>query len=404
MSTGINTLVSVNKTNNGGANDDAEHPSISADGTAVAFASRASNLSALKNFGVFSAVYARKLTTNTTVLVSVDPTGTFAASADSLDPVISASGNVVAFRSSAPNLSPLKTSSLLLDVFARNLTTNTTYLVSVNKNNNGAGDGQSDVPVISADGNVVAFASYAGNLSLLDTNGSANQDIFARNLATGVTSVVSLNLTGGTSSDSSSFAPSISGDGQVISFCSSAKELTILPTGPQPDAYVRNLATGKTTLASVNQSGSAGGNSASLASAVSADGKIVAFFSYATDLSTAVDENSTEDLYVRDLLSGQTILGLRRAASVPSKSAGGSSFGAVSVSADGRDVAFVSQATNLVAGLHNSNDPIDSPKNVYRYDRVTVVAVVSVGSDGTSYGAGDSINPRISADGNIGVF
>jgi Tol biopolymer transport system component len=80
---------------------------------------------------------------------------------------LSADGNVVVFNSEASNLHPLDTDTDN-DVFARNIVTGVTHLVSVNESGTASGNGASRAPQISANGNVVAFTSSANDLESLD--------------------------------------------------------------------------------------------------------------------------------------------------------------------------------------------------------------------------------------------
>jgi hypothetical protein len=147
---------------------------ISADGTVVAFRTTYS-LSPLDT-GPFS-IYAHNLVTNTTVLVSVNSAGA-SGNGYSTNPSISADGNIIVFHSQATNLNSLKTNGSYDDVFARNLFTGTTYLLSSNVD--GTGSGNEDSPYglgVSADGRVVVFLSDASNLVQGDTNSST--DVFA---------------------------------------------------------------------------------------------------------------------------------------------------------------------------------------------------------------------------------
>src|SRR5262249_25884825 len=137
---------------------------------------------------------ARNLVTGTTTLVSMNSAGTGSGNSSSYDPVISADGSVVAFDSYASNLSPLDT-NVNRDVFARNVLTGTTQLVSINTTGTGSGNGDSYYPVISADGNVIVFESNSSNLNLLKTT-TNSYDLFARNLVTKTTQSVTANSVG----------------------------------------------------------------------------------------------------------------------------------------------------------------------------------------------------------------
>src|SRR5262249_38859716 len=158
--------------------------------------------------------------TGTTSLVSVNAAGTGSVTGESFNPSISADGNVIAFFSSSTDLTPLTPVSTynIQNVFARNLATATTSLLSVNSAGTAGGDGSSSNPVISADGNIVAFSSLASNLVQGDFNASA--DVFVRGLANGTTvaamssngSVVAATAGG----SSRNYPSSVSADGRYV--------------------------------------------------------------------------------------------------------------------------------------------------------------------------------------------
>ena len=265
--------------------------SISANGRYVAFTSSASNVvSGIAVSPGVQNVYRFDRVTGDVELVSINSAGTGSGNASSNDAVISADGSVVAFTSIATNLSPLDTNSSR-DVYARNLTTNTTYLVSVNSTGTGGGNGTSSGQVISADGNVVAFTSLATNLSPFNTHSIV--DVYARNLSTGTTYLVSINSMGTGSGNGVSSVPVISADGKVVAFSSSATNLSPLATTVHNfHIYARNLATNTTYLVDVSSAGTTGGNGYGAGGyVISADGNVVAFHSDATNLSP-LDTNS----------------------------------------------------------------------------------------------------------------
>ena len=405
LAAGTNTLISINKTNNGGGNGNSQAPVISANGNVIAYYSTASNLHPLDfNTAGFQDVFARNLATNTTILVSINQAGTSSPQGGSIDPAISADGNVIAFRSSASGMEPLKVAGQL-DVLARNLTTNVTKLVSVNATNNGGGNFSSFTPVINADGTVVVFTSSAGNLHALDTNGAGVTDVFARNLTTNSTSVVSLNSAGtATGNAGAQLSPSISADGNLVAFGSLATNLHPLDTNSNVDAYIRNLTTSVLTLVSKNAAGTAAGNGSSGVPTLSADGSVVVFSSTATDLVPIIDRNGFQDVFVYRVSTNDVVLASQRAATMPSFSAGGDSQNSA-VSANGRYVAFASRAWNLVAGINFLGDPVSPPYNVYRYDRLTGnIVLVSVSGDGLSSGNNESAGVSISDDGSVVAF
>ena len=402
LATGTTYLVSVDSTGTGGGNSNVptySKPVINSDGTVVAFQSTASNLHVLDNDSGLD-IFARNLATGTTHLVSVNKTGTESGKGFSYNPVISADGNVIAFESLASNLHGLY--STRRDIFARNLATDTTYLVSVDVTGTTGGNSDSLNPVISADGNVVAFESDASNLHALAT--PSRSGIFARNLTTGMTHLVSVNVSGTGGGDYDSTNPVISADGNIVAFQSSAKNVHVLDANSsiENDIFARNLTTGTTYLVSVDATATSGGHSDSITPVISADGNVVAFKSGASNLINR-DYNVSADVFVRDIGNGGTQAASRRHPEMPSSStAGGSSTtNPNAVSADGRYVAFSSTASNLVSGIEVAS----GLRNIYRFDRLTnEMLLVSVNIAGTGGGDSDSTNPVISADGNVVAY
>jgi Ca2+-binding RTX toxin-like protein len=191
----------------------------------------------------------------------------------------------------------------------------------------------------------VAFSSEAFDLVTTDTN-STTSDVFVRDLQLGTTTLVSVNDAGTGSGNGRSYNPEISADGQFVVFSSHADDLVATDTNGTRDVFVRDLTRGTTTtLVSVNEAGIDSGNAFSGYPTISANGRFVAFESNADDL-VATDTNGMSDVFVRDLENGTTIL-------VSVNEAGTDSGGDRSVDAaitpDGRVVAFNSHADNLVA-------------------------------------------------------
>ena len=174
----------------------------------------------------------------------------------------------------------------------------TTTLVSVNRMGTASGNSGSQPVALSADGRVVAFWSDASDLVEHDTNGTG--DVFVRNLKTGITTLASVNRMGTASGNSGSYPVALSADGRVVAFFSRASDLVEQDTNGTVDAFVRDLKTGITTLVSVNRTGTASGNGQSFPAALSADGRVVAFFSNASDL-VEHDTNGTGDVFVRSI-------------------------------------------------------------------------------------------------------
>jgi cold shock CspA family protein len=251
------------------------------------------------------------------------------------------------------------------------------------------GNHHSTSPKTSADGQVVAFYSYASNLVAGDTNGT--WDVFVHDRSTGITERVSVDSSGA-EGNGDSYTQSISADGQVVAFMSYASNLISGDTNGVPDVFVHDRSTGITERVSVDSSG-AEGNGDSYTQSISADGQIVAFSSYASNL-VAGDTNGDSDVFVHDRSTGITE---RVSVESSGNQANGHSYDSA-ISADGQIVAFRSEASNLVAGDTNGT------WDVFVHDRSTgITERVSVDSSGTE-GNGDSHEPSISADGQIVAF
>lgn len=259
-------------------------------------------------------------------------------------PVISADGRFVAFWSLATNLVASDTNNTA-DVFVRDRQTNQTTLVSV-ASNGAQGNNWSDSPAISADGRFIAFRSTASNLVSGDDANS--DDVFVRDRELGTTILVSLS-SAGVKGDSISYAPDISADGRYIVFESMASNLIVDDTNNVRDIFLRDLQTSQTSRVSIASDGSEG-VADSFLPALSADGRYVVFLSLATNL-VSNDTNDNQDVFIRDLQTGQTSL-----ASVASDGSPADNFSQnPRVSDDGHFVVFDSLATNLTGDTDTNN-------------------------------------------------
>jgi hypothetical protein len=142
---------------------------------------------------------------------------------------------------------------------------------------------------ISADGRWVVFGGYASNLVANDTN--ALRDVFVRDRETGTTERVSVDSAGGEANDFSwncEFA--IAADGRCVAFVSYASNLVPGDTNKDEDVFVHDRSTGVTERVSVDSSGAeANGEIAirQLAALHLGDGRVVAFTSFANNSSPA---------------------------------------------------------------------------------------------------------------------
>jgi Tol biopolymer transport system component len=210
--------------------------------------------------------------------------------------------------------------------------------------------------MISADGSTVAFTSYATNLVPGDTN--ARGDVFVNNLRTHVTSRVSLKAGGGQSQgggidgDVGSFEPSISADGQVVAFGSYETDLTATAPVSARNWYVYNRATHRTVFAESTVSGGPGTLGASDGQ-ISPDGGNVVFTSADSNV-VAGDTNGQQDVFIRSLNSLTSKL-----VSVSTDGTQSNDYSYTATAASGgKSVAFVSSATTLVPGDTNGQPDV----------------------------------------------
>ena len=206
-------------------------------------------------------------------------------------------------------------------------------------------NGDSEEPSISSDGFIVAFISEATNLVPGDTNDA--QDDFVHDLDTGITECVSV-ATAGTQGDDDAFTLSLSSNGSFVAFGSFATDLVGGDTNDVIDVFVHDRDTGTTERVSIATGGTQA-NDESFSPAISSSGRFVAFRSDATNL-VANDTNNNSDIFIRD-----RTLGVTQRVSVDSDGdqANGDSV-LPAISADGRFVAFSSEASNLVGGDTNN--------------------------------------------------
>jgi cold shock CspA family protein len=310
---------------------------------------------------------------------------------------ISGDGRFVAFDSVARNLVANDTNGWS-DVFVHDRVTGATVLVSKNSAGVQGNSGSYD-PVISGDGRFVAFESMSDNLVANDAN--RVQDVFVHDRdpdgngkfdeGNGVTTRASVNSKGGEAA-SDCYRPSISADGNFVAFFTGADNLVFGDNNGRWDVFVRDRAKATTTRVSVDSSGNEG-NSDSYMPRISADGTIVAFESYATNL-VSNDTNHVDDIFIRDRVNSVT-----ERVSVDSSGAEANDVSEFcAVSSDGGVVSFASPATNLVAS--DTNGKFD----VFVRDRVNATTTrVSVDSSGNE-GDQDSLSSALSADGTIVAF
>ena len=267
-----------------------------------------------------------------------------------------------------------------------------TTRVSVDSSGGEANAG-SGKPAISDDGRYVTFQSSASNLVSGDVNGA--EDIFVHDRQTGTTTLVSVDSSGN-QANGGSFSPAISADGRFVAFYSDASNLVNNDTNGCGDIFVHDRQTSQTTRVSVSSSGveeSAPPPDDYEVVSISGDGRFVAFYSDASNLVSG-DTNGETDIFVHDRQTGETV----RASLASNGAEANASSSSPALSSDGRYLAFRSGATNLVAGDTNGKEDI-----FVRDLQTGTTTRVSVTSSGAE-AIGGSYSPDISGDGRYVVF
>ena len=341
---------------NGGSSS----PSISADRRWVVFTSESTNLSAGDSNGLWD-VFVRDRTNGTTECVSVDPSGAPGNGHSGMDTgsyLASADGRFVGFHSSASNLVAGDANGKA-DAFVRDRQTGTTELVSVDGLENRANDDSTPYS-ISADGRYVAFLSFATNLA---PGAIGNGELYVRDRQLGTTECVSVDSSGALGNDHSQSAI-LTPDGRFVVFSSLATNLVAGDTNGILDIFLRDRQTSTTERISLNSFGIQA-NGICFWPRASADGRYVAFTSNASNLAGADSPPPFGffDVFVRDRQTGSTEL----VSANLSGQVGNSHSVFASITADGRYVAFASEASDLLPILVDTNGKED----VFLRDRQT---------------------------------
>ena len=342
-----------------------QRPTVSANGRYVAFWSNATNLVANDTNGKYDAFLFDR---DTDTMTRVSTNQATQANGHSRRPIVSRDGAWVAFESDATNLGG---TCLLLpcdqnnadDVFLYEVGNGSLSLVSATPGGR-AGNGNSNRPSLSANGDRILFQSQASDLGESDSNGT--WDVYMR-IRGGGTTLVSRNAAGA-QGDKASESPSISADGHWMSFDSKSTNYGPGDTGGDVDVFIKNIdsPTGEIHQASVQSGGgqASGTNGSTVVgsdSSISGDGRFVAFWSNATSL-VPNDTNATSckkysetqnpcaDVFVHDRVANTTT----RIVSTGGVQGDDESY-SPALSVDGRIVAFDSRA--------NSLDPTGTPND-----------------------------------------
>jgi Tol biopolymer transport system component len=319
------------------ANGVSRGPRLSADGRFIAYDSEASNLvdgDPSNRVDVF--VWDRETRTTTRITAGVATGG---ASAD-----ITADGRYVTYHHSHTNGS--------YQVSIHDRQAKRTFLVS-HKADGSAGSGNSGWARVSANGRFITYQSVATDLVAGDTNDEV--DVFVYDRAAKTTTRISV-TSAGAQGNGGAHDPVISGNGRYVTYHSSASNLVAGDTNESPDVFLYDRQTKQTSAVSVASDG-AFGDDMSLSGDLSADGRFVTFWSFATNFDPT-DTNANADVYLYDRRKKTTTR-----ISVPKGGGDPHGSGTPTITADGRVVLFSSQVADLVEGdTNNEGDVFVTPR------------------------------------------
>jgi Tol biopolymer transport system component len=252
-----------------------------------------------------------------------------------------------------------------------------------------------EFPAVSGNGRFVAFES-GGKFTKGDDGG--DHDVFIRDRATGKTRRVSVKANGKEVPGADSAEASISADGRYVAFASDGR-FTKRDKNTYVDVYVKDMNSGKVTLASLDKAGHQVSANAT-EPALSADGSHVAFLS--DGAFDPNDSNDHRDVYVRDLQNGKT-----ERASLRSNGAQSDTDVTpnVSISATGRYVAFDSPDQQMTAD-NDYGFAVDWDVFVRDLKNGKTVRA-SLGASGSEISPShnqDNVDPVISANGKFVAF
>jgi len=354
-------------------NADSWEVSISYNGNYIVYSSDASNIVTADTNGARDVFLYNRITEATSRVSMANGSTTLAGNNTSDQPFISGNDRYIAFRSAANNL-VAGDGNNATDIFVRDRQTNATYRVSVDSAGV-EGDGDSYAPTLSETGRFVAFGSVATNLDAAD--GDTIRDVFVHDRNPDTTTLVSIS-TSSNKGDLESYTPFISGNGSFVVFASQATNLDDInpDTNGYADIYLRDLAAlpPETTRVSVSFFGTQSIGGHSYSPSISREGRYISFASEAFNLDvTQPDNNGRRDVFLHDrqlALDGIYDVGLTSRVSLAydGDESNGWSF-APMVAPYGRHVAYVSEASDLVAGDTNNH------WDVFAYDNERTVPI-----------------------------
>jgi hypothetical protein len=353
--TNATELISYNFQERQESDHDSFHPSISADGRFVAFESYATNLTDDETGGIKQIFLHDRLGNRDTRLVSLAHDTQDGGNDRSESPSISGDGGLIAFASKATDLVEGWTlSGLFTQIYVYNSQSRSTHLVTYETPSD-PGNRQSSAPVISQNGEYIAFQSFATNLIEGWTVTPLRWHVYRSRTDGTDTRLVSHAYQENLEGNGHSGQPSISSNGMMIAFESLANNL-VDPnwsiSGDTRHVYVYNIVGNTTYLVSRVYNANLGGDDDSRIPSISADGNFIVFYSKADNL--VENGNGIEDIYLHDRQATNTIL---ISTAVDVGAANGFSRYPV-ISANGSNIAFHSNASNLIENDDNGQQDV----------------------------------------------
>jgi Tol biopolymer transport system component len=309
--------------------------------------------------------------------------GSFSTFYESSDPSVGGNtgeeGRYVTFVSSAVGFAGA--TGKHRQIFWRDRNTGVTKLISAGTGGE-EGNGDSYAPAISGDGKAVAFESYSTNLIVNDKNGL--RDIFVWHSNTNKMERVSIGE-GGKEANGESYEPSVSGDGDLIAFTSTASNISETGKGiSNNNVFLRDMKLERSMMISVDPVAKKGGGGSR--PSISYDGTRIAFYSNTATL-VADDNNGIWDIFLWDK-SNAKLKRVSLTADGKERSQGNESANRIvspAISGNGRYIAFTTTAPNMVPG------DINSYQDVFVYDINTSNTVIA--SNGANGIPGNADSP-----------
>ena len=287
-------------------NQESFAPALSADGLTIVFESYATNLVGNDTNGARDLFVWNANNRQAGVQrVSVSAIGV-EANSESFEPTLSGDGRWLAFTSSASNLTPGVAGTSTVNVYLRDLSSGAMRLVTANAAGQGVGGSR---PMLSESGARLAYFSIAADLVAGDNNGL--WDVFVYDTTAGTHRRVSLTSGGGErnqgqESTSRVVAPAISGNGRYVAWATTATNVVAGDTNGLQDLFITDLDTGAVQWASVGVGGVAGNGDSPVGQgervSLSHDGRWVAFTTAATNIGVQAGQ-----VVLRNLDSGLTV-------------------------------------------------------------------------------------------------